>query len=126
MRRGDLVALGLAVLSGGYVLLDGLVATLSGDYITPGGDGQLGPWSVLVQAVGIAPRSALMHGVFLALGLVTLVAASAFARRAPRAREALLGVAVLGLWYLPFGTLFGLVEIALLWRGRAAAGAPAQ
>jgi hypothetical protein len=37
-----------------------------------------------------------------------------FALRVPWARPAMLVCAVLGLWYLPFGTLLSLVQIVLL------------
>ena len=118
MRRGDRVAVVLALASGAYPLVDGLRAVFVGDYFAPGG--QLGPWSLVVQAVGVAPRSPLMHAVFIALGLGFLLAAAAFVLRWRPGRAALMTMAVLGLWYLPFGTLFGLAELALLWRGRAA------
>jgi hypothetical protein len=79
VKRGDAAACVLALAAGAYPLADGLRAALLGDYFAPGG--QLGPWAAVVQAAGVAPRSALMHAVFVALGLATLLALAAFALR---------------------------------------------
>ena len=57
----------LAVTEAGWMTFDGLRALVVGDYVTPKtGEwaGQLGPWSRLVSAVGIEPRSTLMKCIF--------------------------------------------------------------
>jgi len=112
------VVLGLALLEGGWLAFDGARALLVGDYVTPRSGrfaGRLGPWSRLVAAVGIAPRSTLMKSIHLGLGATWLVAVAAFALGQAWAWWGLLCCALLGLWYLPFGTLLGLLQIVLLW-----------
>jgi hypothetical protein len=49
-----------------------------------------------------------------------------FALGTRRGRERLMVLAALGLWYLPVGTAFGLLAIALLGRGRGSGPAPAR
>lgn len=111
------VILVLALVEGGWLAFDGGRALLVGDYVTPSSGpyaGKLGPWSKLVSAAGIEPRSTLMKSIHLVLGGAWLVVMGAFAARAPRGRRAMLVCAVLGLWYLPFGTLMSFVQIVLL------------
>ncbi len=76
--------------------------------------GQLGPWSKLVAAVGIEPRSTLMKVIHVTLGVVWLAVAVAYAVGHPWARQGMLACAILGLWYLPIGTALSLVQIVLL------------
>lgn len=109
------VVLGLQL--GGWLTFDGARAFVVGDYVTPSsGDyaGQLGPWSKLVAAVGMAPRSSLMKGAHIVLGLAWLGVVTCFALRFPWAWRGALVCALASLWYLPFGTLIGLIQIALL------------
>jgi hypothetical protein len=117
MSRLSWIVLVLALLEAGWLAFDGGRALLVGDYVTPrSGEyaGQLGPWSRVVSAVGIEPRSTLMKSIHLGLGLVWLAVAICFALRVPWTRPAMLVCAVLGLWYLPFGTILSLVQIVLL------------
>jgi hypothetical protein len=107
----------LALFEGGWLTFDGARALVVGDYVTPkSGEyaGQLGPWAKLVSAAGIDPRSTLMKSIHLGLGLVWLAVGTCFALGLPWARMAMLVCAVLSLWYLPFGTLIGIVQIVLL------------
>ena len=107
----------MAVLLGGWLAFDGARAFISGDYVTPASGeyaGQLGPWSRLVKAVGLEPRSPVVKGTHIVLGLMWLAAAACFAARFPWARWVLTGCAVASLWYLPFGALIAIIELALL------------
>lgn len=111
------IALLCALLEGGWLAFDGVHALVTGDYVTPRSGrfaGQLGPWARLVSALGIEPRSTLMKCFHAGLGAVWLVAMAAFLFRLPWGWGAMLGCAVAGLWYLPFGTLLSLVQIVLL------------
>ena len=111
------VVLVLAIIEGGWLAFDGGRALVVGDYVTPRTGqyaGQLGPWAKLVTAVGIEPRSTFMKSVHLVLGVTWLVVAVCFAFRIPWAWSGMLVCAVLSLWYLPFGTLLSLIQIALL------------
>jgi hypothetical protein len=118
----------LALSSGLFMSFDGLRALFVGDYLTPNTGahaGQLGPWSRVVQAVGIEPRSTPMKVTFVGLGLAWLTAMGGFVRRAPWNARALTIVAVATLWYLPVGTVTSalvLIGLAVL---RKQAGGPA-
>ncbi len=112
------VILVLVLINAGWMTFDGSRALIVGDYVTPKSGkhaGQLGPWSALVGAVGIAPRSTLMKSIFVLYGLAYLGTMLAFLLQLPGSQKAMLLMAVLGLWYLPFGTLINLIVIALLW-----------
>jgi len=111
------VVVALALIVAGWFAFDGSRALVKGDYVTPKSGqyaGQLGPWSRVVAAVGIEPRSTLMKLIFVAYGLGWLGVIGAFAMGREWAWTAMLIAAVGSLWYLPFGTLLGLVQIALL------------
>ncbi|MEZ6195762.1 MAG: hypothetical protein R3F20_08540 [Planctomycetota bacterium] len=111
------IVVALAVLEGGWMAFDGGRAFVVGDYVTPRSGpyaGQLGPWSKVVAAVGIEPRSTAMKAIHLLVGLAGLVAAAGFVARTAWGWKALLIFAICGLWYLPFGTLLGVVQIVLL------------
>ena len=98
----------LALINGGWMLFDGSRALVVGDYVTPGSGphaGRLGPWAALLEKAGIDPRSSGTKIAFVVLGVATLIAVAGHFLGAAWARPALLIVAVLGLWYLPFGTL---------------------
>lgn len=99
------------------MIFDGTHALVVGDYITPSEGtyaGQLGPWAQVVEIVGLAPRSTPVKTIFVVYGVVLIVLAGALAARASWAARSLLIVAVLGLWYIPFGTLLNLIVIGLL------------
>jgi len=111
------VAVVLIALTAGWILFDGTRALIVGDYVTPQtGDcaGQLGPWAGLVKAIGIEPRSMLMKSIFVVYGLVALAIAVCFIVGLPWTRAALIMICVLGLWYLPVGTVTNLIALALL------------
>ena len=117
MHWSGWVVVALAVLVGGWMAFDGGRALVVGDYVTPKSGqfaGQLGPWRHAVSAVGIEPRSTAMKSVFLIYGLAWLFAILAFVLRLPAAWTVMLIAAIGSLWYLPFGTLLGLVQIVLL------------
>jgi hypothetical protein len=107
----------LGLMLGGWLAFDGSRALIVGDYVTPGSGpyaGQLGPWATLVSAAGIEPRSTLMKSVHLGLGALWLVMTIGFALRMPWAWRGMMACAVLSLWYLPFGTIIGVIQIVLL------------
>lgn len=111
------LVVGLVLLVGGFMAFDGGRALLTGDYITPQRGrfaGRLGPWSGIVEAVGVDPRSSVMKSTFLLYGLLYVGAAAAWVLGASRAWLAVLLMAVLGLWYVPFGTLLNAIAIVLL------------
>ena len=111
------VVVALAALQGGYMLFDGARALVVGDYITPKSGqyaGQLGPWSKLVTAVGLEPRSTAMRWIFVAYGVLWLVITGAFALGLPWARLGIVVAAIATLWYLIPGTAISVLVIGLL------------
>lgn len=117
MRWVEWVIAGLAVIVAGWFVFDGLRAFIVGDYVTPTtGEyaGQLGPWSRLVSAIGIDPRSTLMKSIFVLYGGIWLGIIVCFLLRKPWAPTAMLVAAIGSLWYLPFGTVLGVVQVGML------------
>ena len=109
----------LAFVEGAWFAFDGSRALLTGDYVTPqSGEyaGQLGPWAALVTAVGMDPRSTLMKSIHVGLGLAWLAAGSGVALSRSWGWPAMFASAIASLWYLPIGTLFGAVQMILLFR----------
>ena len=111
----------LVVFTGGWMLFDGARALILGDYVTPKSgeySGQLGPWSNLVKAIGVEPRSTFMKSIFVAYGLIALAAAVCLVAKTSWSNTFLVIVCILGLWYLPIGTVANVVALLLLWVGR--------
>ncbi len=107
----------LALFVAGWFAFEGARALVVGDYITPKSGryaGQLGTWSKVVSAVGIEPRSTLMKSIFLVSGVVWIGITVCFIFKLHWAWWAMLIAAAGSLWYLPFGTLLGIVQIILL------------
>jgi len=119
--RIALVVLGLV--EGAWMTFDGTRALTVGDYVTRSSGpraGELGPWNVVVRAVGIPPRSTAMKLIFVAYGVAWLVIAVGLAFRFAWAWRAMFIAAIASLWYLPVGTIFGVLQIAgLLWNRHA-------
>jgi hypothetical protein len=119
-----ITVLALGLIEGAWMTFDGTRALTVGDYVTPSSGahaGQLGPWHRIVSAVGISPRSTAMKLLFVAYGISWLTITFAFARGATWGWLAMVIASVATLWYLPVGTLFGIVQIgALIWLRRAA------
>jgi hypothetical protein len=108
---------GLALVVAGWMAFDGFHALLTGDYVTPSSGryaGQLGPWATLVAAFGIAPRSNGMIWFFAIYGSIWTTVIAAFVFHHTRFASMMLLCAVGSMWYLPFGTALGLVQILLL------------
>ncbi|MHC4991479.1 MAG: hypothetical protein ACYTGC_10900 [Planctomycetota bacterium] len=106
-----------AFLTAGWWVFDGAHAMVTGDLVTPRSGrfaGQYGPWARPVSAVGIDPHGRGMHAAFLVLGLAWLVVIGGWIVDARWAWWAMTGFAVFSLWYLPFGTVPGLLQVALL------------
>jgi hypothetical protein len=117
-----LIVLLFTAIEAGWMAFDGLRALRVGSLVTPAAGpyaGQVGPWSLLVSPLGIEPNGRLMHVVFAVYGLAWLAIGVAFYLRRPWAWHAMLGAAIGSLWFLPFGTLFSLIQIVLLWIWRA-------
>lgn len=117
--RVVLVILGL--IEGAWMSFDGTRALTVGDYVTPSGAraGELGPWNHVVRAVGLPPRSTAMKLIFVVYGVSWLIIALGLGFRADWAWRAMFIAAVATLWYLPVGTVFGLLQLGgLIWLRR--------
>lgn len=112
----------LVVLNAGWMFFDGTNALVNGDYVTPSSGeyaGQLGPWAGLVEAAGIEPRSVFMKTIFVVYGTFALVAAIGFSLKQSWGLNLLIAMAVLGLWYLPFGTAANIIVLNVLFLNRS-------
>lgn len=98
----------VGVAQGAYMLADGARVLLTGAYF----GSTLGPWAALVRALGVDPYH--LGPVFVVLGLAWIAAVIAIDTRVPYARRYVAIVAVLSLWYVPFGTLLSLIALALV------------
>jgi hypothetical protein len=117
MERLDWLIVALALLEGSWLAFDGAHALITGDYVTPKTGryaGQLGSWANVVSAVGIPPRSALMIGIHLTQGAAWLAVTFCFILGFSWGRTGMLVCAVLGLWYVPLGTLLSSTQVILL------------
>src|SRR6266702_2387211 len=110
LRRTAVVAAALAIISGGYMAIDAIHRFVVGDFLRIGG--QLGPWAVLVGAVGIDPLA--MAPVFLVIGVAQVAAATLLLLRRPWGDMLVLALAVGTLWYLLFGTISSMIQITLI------------
>jgi hypothetical protein len=119
-----LLVLALGLVEGSWMTFDGVRALTVSDYVTPSDGahaGQLGPWHHVVSAAGIPPRSTAMKVIFVVYGLGWLTVTAGFALRVAWAWQAMSAAAVVTLWYLPVGTLFGIIQLAALFVLRRAA-----
>ncbi len=107
----------LAVLNFGFMAFDGSRALSKGDYIRPSSGahaGQLGPWSGLVQKIGIDPESTSMKTIFVIWGIIGLAITAAYALDKPWAWKAMIAINICSAWYAMMGTLSSLIQIVLL------------
>jgi hypothetical protein len=111
----------LLALVGAWMTFDGTRAVIVGDYITPSkGEyaGKLGPWSHLVERIGIPARSTAMKTAFIVIGLVHLAAAALLVVNTIWAPEWFaLAASLMGLWYLPFGTVADGIALGIVLLG---------
>jgi len=99
------------------MLFDGSRALVKGDYVRPHSGnyaGQLGPWSKLVSAIGINPESTVMKSVFVVWGLVGLIITCCYIKDMTWARNGMIIINILSLWYLIPGTINSALQIILL------------
>jgi len=103
----------LALATGAWMTFDGSRALIAGDYFTPP-SGELGPWSGVVGAIGIPPRSTSMKIIVVVFGLAWSGATAGFATGAMWGGPALVLLSVATLWYLPAGTLTSVLILLAL------------
>lgn len=99
------------------MMMDGIHAFATGDYFTPRSGayaGRLGPWSNIIQAIGLDPRSPLVKGLFVAQGIVTITLLACYWLKLKWSKMALKIAAFAELWYFPTGTIGGILVLVLL------------
>ena len=96
----------------GWMLFDGARRLIVGDYVRI--NGQLGPWTRVVSAVGLDPMSTTVAVIFLACALFRGVATAGLLTRASWGWGAMMASSIAMLWYLPVGTAMAVLTIALL------------
>jgi hypothetical protein len=117
MGRLRWVVVALALVDAGYMVVDGTRALTAGDYLTPtSGEhaGELGPWTHVVEALGVEPRSTAMKIFFVAYGAVWIGVIAAFALEQPWSWLGMLLLAIGSVWYLTIGTAVSVVVTILL------------
>ena len=105
-----LVVLGIA--PAGWMLFDGARRLLVGDYVRI--NGQLGPWTHVVSAVGLEPMGLAVAVLFIACGVARAAATVVLLARSPWAWQAMMASSIAILWYLPIGTASAMLTIVLL------------
>ena len=106
-----------AFMNYGYMTFDGARALITGDYIRPKtGEyaGQLGPWTKLIEKIGIDPMSTFMKLIFVLFGLTGIGLTICFALNVSWAWKAMLIYNICSIWYLFFGTASSILQIVLL------------
>lgn len=107
----------LALLTGGFMLLDGIYVLVRGKYIGPE---KPGPWAELFYPFGIDVFS--LGPLFVVFGLLWLTWLYGLWTRKGWAYRFGLILSVLTLWYLPVGTLLSLIILLALVLGRKRLG----
>jgi hypothetical protein len=103
------LVIGLALINGLWMLIDGIYVLASGKYIGPE---KPGPWASLVSMTGVDVFK--LGPLFVLFGVAWLVFAGAFFSGSAWAKSVGLILSVLTLWYLPFGTLISIIVLIIL------------
>jgi hypothetical protein len=100
----------VALLAGGWMIIDGVHVLICGKYIGPE---KPGPWSALFSRLGVNPFH--LGPLFIVLGALWLACLAATLLGYTWGRWAAAVVAVASLWYLPLGTMLSLAYLGLLY-----------
>jgi hypothetical protein len=104
----------LAILNGGYMLIDGIYVLNTGKYIGPE---KPGPWANLFEAVDINVFK--LGPLFIVFGILWLVWVYSLWRNKRWGYPFGIFISICTLWYLPVGTLFSvIILLALLFAKR--------
>jgi hypothetical protein len=104
-----ITALILAFINGAFMLIDGMYVMLKGKYIGPE---KPGPWASLFSFAGIDVFK--LGPMFVLFGFAWLAFVFGLWTDATWAKTFGMVLAVLTIWYLPFGTLISLIVLVLL------------
>ena len=98
--------IGLSLINGLWMLVDGIYVLTRGKYIGPE---KPGPWASVVGLTGVDVFK--LGPVFVLFGLAWLTFVGAFWFDQPWSRTFGIALSVLTLWYLPFGTLIAVIVL---------------
>ncbi|MBV9272156.1 MAG: hypothetical protein JO165_13765 [Candidatus Eremiobacteraeota bacterium] len=112
MRRLRLGIFVLAVLVGGWMVVDAIHALYTGNYFSF--NGQIGPWAAVLGRAHLNPDSLPVKLLFLALGALYIIVALDYGRNDLRSEGGIAAIAILTLWYIPFGAICSLIVLVLL------------
>ena len=107
----------LAALNGSYMLLDGIYVLLKGKYIGPE---KPGPWSSLLTRFDIDVFK--LGPVFISFGILWLLWLYGLLTQQHWAYSLGIAISIATLWYLPVGTVFSLIVLAVLIFARSKTG----
>lgn len=107
----------LALVNGGYMLLDGIFVMLKGKYIGPE---KPGPWSALFEKIGLDVFK--LGPLFIVFGLAWFCWLCGFLTHQSWVFTAGILLSILTLWYLPAGTLVSLIILLMLLLARKKLG----
>ncbi len=99
----------IALLMGGWMVIDGLHVLIFDKFICPGWPG---PWAGIISAVGLDPMR--FGLVFVAFGIDWIAGGIGVIRDRRWGYYLTLIIAVLSLWYLTIGTLLAILAIVLV------------
>jgi hypothetical protein len=100
------LTIGLSLINGLWMLVDGVYVTANGKYIGPE---KPGPWASLVSLTGVDVFR--LGPVFILFGVAWLVFVWALFSDATWARSFGVVLSIATLWYFPFGTLISVVVL---------------
>jgi hypothetical protein len=103
------LTIGISLINGLWMLIDGIYVMRSGKYIGPE---KPGPWASLIAFTGVDVFK--LGPLFVLFGAAWLVFVGAMVFGAGWARGFGLLISILTLWYLPFGTLISIVVLVAL------------
>lgn len=97
------------IITGGFMLVDGMHVLLKGKYIGPP---KPGPWASLFDKINVDVFK--LGPLFIAFGLAWLIFIGGFWMQKPWAHTMGIVLSILTLWYLPVGTLISIIVLILL------------
>ena len=99
----------LALLNGGYMLLDGIFVMLKGKYIGPP---KPGPWANLFYKFDVNVFK--LGPLFIIYGITWLIFVFGLYTNQSWAYTLGIVISILSLWYLPVGSIFSLIILIVL------------
>ena len=100
----------LGAIIGGWFTFDGIHVLVKGKYFGPL---EPGPWASAVKLLGINPFS--LGVPFIVLGLIWFISSYGLFSHQSWGVLSTFMVAIMSIWYLPFGTVISVLVLVLLW-----------